>query len=230
MQISNERRVMGRGVSRGIAVGPVVCLFGTRRQFFRKRIAEADIRTEFEKLDVSISKATSVLEEELRRSATDTLPALSEILDTHKMILTDPTLRTTIRNNITAQLANAEWAVQCACDEIASRFADQGATHLNEKRLDLEDVCDRLLSSLGSGETELELPSVSIIAAKEISPSMFIKLASKGIVGMISESGGWTSHTSILAREWGIPAVTGLTNIFDNFRNGEKAACKWPFR
>lgn len=208
-------------MSRGIAIGTLVCLFGTRRQFFRRAVAEANIDIELDKFERSLADASARIDKEIEDVATNSVSAITEILQTHRLILTDPTLRSSIEENIRAGKMNAEWAVHTACELIAARFLEQSDPHLKEKRLDLEDVCDRVLACLGTAETELDLPSKSVIAAKEISPSMLINLAAKGIVGMISESGGWTSHTSILARELGIPAVTGLIDIFEQFENGK---------
>jgi len=219
----SEIRISGRAVSRGVATGTIVCLFGTRRQFFRRSLTESEIESEVARVEQALAESVAKIETELAAIKATTMSSLSAILQTHQLILTDPILGSGILNNVTSGRMNAEWATQTACDSQADGLSTHSDPHLAEKRLDVEDVCDRILSCLGTAEGKLDLSVDSIIAAREISPSMLLRLSEKGIVATISESGGWTSHTSILARELGIPSVTGIREIFDHFESGQHA-------
>lgn len=216
-----ETRHQGRAVSRGISVGTIVCLYGTRRQFFRRSIAETEIDGELSRLTTAFADAARKLDSDIEQAAGSTL---ADILQTHKYILLDPSFRSLSDTNVSDKRMNAEWAVQSALDSFGDKLASGDDAHIQEKRLDLNDVGDRILAGLGTSEISIELGNDTIIAARELSPAMFMRLAEQGIVGVISESGGWTSHTSILTRELGIPAITGMTDLFDTFKNGMRVS------
>src|SRR5262249_52534393 len=84
------------------------------------------------------------------------------------------------------------------------------------------DVTDRLLTALGGGhQAKGKLNHQSVIVARELNPSTLIELASSEVCGIITEHGGWTSHTYILARELGIPAVTGIRSALRRLTTGD---------
>ncbi len=130
-------------------------------------------------------------------------------------MLADSSLQTKIEQYITDHSVNAEWAVRKVTYDYVSRFKEIPDTHLREKYIDLEDVADRILLALGGGQQPLKLDSDSIIAGKDLKPSTLVELSQTPPVGLLSKNGGWTSHTYILARELGIPALTGIKNLDD---------------
>ena len=96
--------------------------------------------------------------------------------------------------------------------------------YIRERYVDLEDVAERLLTALGGGNySRQHLEKNSIIVAKSLKPSTLIELAENQLQAVITENGGWTSHTFILARELNLPAVTGVKGIFRRVKSGEKA-------
>jgi phosphotransferase system enzyme I (PtsI) len=163
----------------------------------------------------------AAIEDDIARSQKVVRSAASEILDSHLLILDDPTIRTQVIEKIGTDQINTESAVYDVFEEIASRFRANPDQALRERSLDVEDVCERLLSAL-MPEAEAFVPAPdSVLIAKEIRPSSLLEIVDSGVVALAAENGGWTSHTSILAREANIPAVTGIAKIGKRIRDGQ---------
>ncbi|MGH9947334.1 MAG: phosphoenolpyruvate--protein phosphotransferase, partial [Pyrinomonadaceae bacterium] len=224
MTSRGEIIVKGRAVSRGVAVGNIVCLYGTKRQFVRRTVDERDVAKELERFEKAQADSGESIAKAIAAARQDQNKAASEILLTHKTILDDPSIRQRIIGSISRDKTSAEWAVFEVFQDAAAKLRDQSDETQKEKHLDFEDVCEHLLVSLGAAKESIPLPPGSIVAATEVSPAMFLDLAVQGIRGLIAESGGWTSHTSILAREAKIPAITGIRNILETFGEGESVA------
>lgn len=152
----------------------------------------------------------------------DSRDAAVNIFEAHRYILEDPGLHEKIESHIRKNHVNAEWAVSSVTDGYISTYKTLPDEHLREKYIDLEDVADRLLAALGGGgAANLRLPPGSIIVAHEVKPSTLVELTESNPLAIVTESGGWTSHTFILAREMGIPAVTGARGIMRRVKTGD---------
>jgi phosphotransferase system enzyme I (PtsI) len=219
--ILNEIHIKCRAVSRGIAIGTAVCLYGTRKQFLRRKVSSDGVKSEIDRLDAAFGSARAAIEDDIARAKRDARNAASDILDSHLLILDDPTIRTKVVEIIETDRVNVESAVHEVLEEFASRFRANPDQVLREKSIDIEDVCDRLLTALIPEAQTVELGPNSILIAKEIRPSSLLEILDRGVVGLAAESGGWTSHTSILAREAKIPAVTGIAKIGKRIRDGQ---------
>ncbi len=218
-----EITIQGRAVSRGVAVGQVVCLYGNRRQFYRKEISENEIADEVARLNAALDAARTAIEFELDRLESDSQAMVAEILEIQSMILTDPSIAERSAAIVQQQSANAEWAIHKVFQEVSESILNNSDNHLREKKLDIDDVCDRVLAELGALRDMPSLGPNSIVAALELRPSVFLELTRGGCNGIVTETGGWTSHTSILARESKIPAVTGFSGLFETVHNGQIA-------
>ncbi|PYS86095.1 MAG: phosphoenolpyruvate--protein phosphotransferase [Acidobacteria bacterium] len=216
-----ETRIQGRAVSRGIAFGKIVCVFGNRRHFVRRTIDESDLETEMAGVKAALESARASLRSDIQKTLSRQKSSTSEILESHLLILGDPTLESRIVNRIDGDRINAESAILSVFDEISSGFRSSTEDSLREKALDIDDVCERLLDAFGPEQVELTFPANTIVAAKEIKPSTLLEFAESGVSGFIAELGGWTSHTSILARESQIPAITGISKIGTKFFDGQ---------
>ncbi len=217
MNIGNEFRIQGRAVSRGIAIGRVVCLHGSKRQFFRLDLSENQIDTEINRLEIAFNLAVSQLIKIVKvQNETQ-----SKIFETHRLILEDLTLIEKIKLIITDQKVNAEWAIKQVTESYLSIYKSFKDEHLKERQNDFEDVMERLLISLGGGETHISLEKDSIIVAKDVKPSTLVELSKFNLKGIITEKGGWTSHTYILAREQLLPAITSAKSIRRQLKTGD---------
>jgi phosphotransferase system enzyme I (PtsI) len=137
-------------------------------------------------------------------------------------MLEDKSLLSKIENFIKDKKTNAEWAVKLVTDNFITDYKTIADGHLRERYIDLEDVSERLQTALGGGvESIIQLEKNSIIVAKDVKPSTLIELTDTQPRAIITERGGWTSHTFILARELNLPAVTGLKGILRRVQTGD---------
>lgn len=209
---TGEIRLMGLPVARGIAIGKIVPLHGQKRQYFRAAIDESSVLSEIQKLDLAFKISLGQLTRLLRSISSS--KARTDIISAHISILDDRSFRNRIEELIQREKVNAEWAVSSIGDEYVSRFKTIPDEHMRERYVDIQDVVDRVLSSFAKSSGSLrQIPKGVIIAASELSPSTIVDLGSGRIAGCLTEHGGWTSHSFILARELGLPAVTGVRNL-----------------
>ncbi len=220
----SEARFLAKSVSRGIAIGRVVCLHGTNRQYFRIDVPGSGVENEVARLRFAFASAIRRLSRLSESTDKKNTNAGHGIFEAHRAILADPGLQGKIEEKIREERVNAEWAVKLVSDEYFARFKAIPDEHFRDRLVDLEDVVERVLVGLGSGDREsLRLEPGSIIAAKDLRPSTIIELQWQQPAALITEHGGWTSHTFILARELNIPAVTGLKKILRRLNTGDTA-------
>ena len=220
---NSEHRMPGSSVSRGIAIGRAVCLHGRGRQFFRTALAKNQIDKEVRRFRAALRLANRQLAELIRRSASDFSDNSLGILEFHRAILADEGFTGAIGQKISAQKVNAEWAVKLVTDEHLAEYKNITDERLRERAIDLEDVAERILSALGGGRqrTDAMAPN-SVVVARELNPSTLIELVKNSPCAIVTEHGGWTSHTYILARELGIPAVTGIGGALRRIKSGDE--------
>lgn len=217
-----EIRLRARAVSRGVAIGRIVCLYGSNRQFYRTGLADADVPKELERLRTAMIAAKRQLATIVNRTTGSIADSGPDIFDSHRAILEDPSLQSTIEAEIVDQKVNAEWAIKFVTDDYVGRYKAIEDEHLRDRYIDVEDVSDRILGALG-GQPEFRLPfdKDSIIAAKELKPSTLVELSENAPMAFITENGGWTSHSFILAREMKRPAVTGVKQVLRRMKTGD---------
>jgi phosphotransferase system enzyme I (PtsI) len=210
----HEIRIKGRAVSRGIGIGKAVCLFGTRKQFFRREISASEISIEVARFDAAAERAHEALNLDIATARTGAGERVSELLEGHLVILQDPGLQARIIKSISHDLMGCEWAIQHSFDQYADALTKTVDPHLREKSQDLEDVAERLFSELEGRSAPEELGPGSVLVTSELRASTLLQLRDAALAGIVTEHGGWTSHSSILAREFGIPCVTGISHLF----------------
>jgi phosphotransferase system enzyme I (PtsI) len=152
------------------------------------------------------------LQQSLATSASkDTPQELSAIMDVHLMLLQDETLADGVRHFIEERHYNAEWAVSAQLEVIAAQFDEMHDAYMRERKGDLEQVTERLLAHL-MGTALAASPSKTnheslILVAHDLSPADMIRFKGDVFSGFVTDVGGKTSHTAIVARSRGIPAV-----------------------
>lgn len=216
---NGEIRLKARAVSRGVAVGKIVCLHGKKRQFYRASLHSNQIERELRRFRAAVRLAKRQLKKLAAEKASETQ---ASIFETHALIIEDKSLLEKIESAIKENKINAEWAVKTVTDRYISIYKDIADEHLRERYVDLEDVAERLLSALGGGvRIPLKLGKDSIIVAGEIKPSTLVELSEGDLKAVVAENGGWTSHSFIIARELSLPAVTGMKGILRRVETGE---------
>jgi phosphotransferase system enzyme I (PtsI) len=214
----SEIKIKARAVSRGIAVGRAVCLFGRKRQFCRLEIGKDSVAREVRRFNAALRLA----KRQIRQLSANGDRSRSGIFDTHLLILDDRSFIEKVETEISDRRVNAEWAVKTVTEGYITGQKAAADPHIREKYIDLEDITDRILTALGGGRKAAPVIERSaVVVARELRPSTLIELADSEPSAVITENGGWTSHTFILARELGIPAVTGVRGVLRSIRNGD---------
>ncbi len=216
----SEIRLKARAMSRGVAIGRVVCLHGNTRQFFRIDIEDSAVEQETRRARAAFRLASRQLNKLQTTARTGSVPA---ILDAQRSMIEDSSLLEKVETAITEQKVNAEWAVKVVTDAYVAQYKAIADEHLRDRYIDVEDVAERLLNALGGGERSTPLAKDSIIVAQELMPSTLAEQTGSHPTAVITEHGGWTSHTFILARELNLPAVTGVRKILRRVNTGDAA-------
>lgn len=219
---NGETAIKGRAVSRGVGIGKALGLYGRKRQFYRIKLEKSKIEPELRRFRAAIRLAKLQLNKIKNQSNQTDGDSRANIFETHLMFLEDKSLLEKIENVIRQQKVNSEWAVKVVTDRYIADYKAIADDHLRERYIDLEDVAERILTALGGGrKANIRLEKNTVILAREVKPSTLIELLESKPKAIITENGGWTSHTFILARELNLPAVTGIKGILRRVKSGE---------
>jgi len=203
----------GEGASRGIAIGPAH-LLAAKVTVAERRILQRDRAAEVVRLEEGIIGADEQLERLQRRLADGGTPG-ADLVQAHRSILHSHEIVGESRRLILEEGLAAEWAVTRALDEIRAVFLRLQDPYFRERGGDFEAVGERLLRTLlGLPEprTESAAPG-SIAVGVELSPLDPFHLQAAGVVGIVTENGGGTSHTAIVARALELPYVIGVKQL-----------------
>lgn len=213
--------LQGMGVSGGIAIGRAVYIETRGPEVYRLHISEDQVEGEVARLREGAEHARNELKRIRARAEEDLGNDLAAIFDAHILLLSDANFLGRIEERIRTHHVNAEWAVAKTAEELDDRFAHIDDTYLRERSEDLTDVGRHLLRSLqGIAHHDLsELPNDIVIVADDLTPSDAIRLGRERVIGFAVETGGRTSHTTIIARSLNIPAVAGLVGIMGLLRD-----------
>lgn len=160
---------------------------------------------------------------ELDRLQASTDAAARDILAAHRLMLDDPDLQAQVLAAIAAGQA-AEAAVQAAVEQFAAALAALADPYLRERAADVRDVGRRLLAALAGTHVGLRLEQPAVVVAGDLAPTDTMGMDRRLLLGIVTEQGGPTSHTCILARAWGIPAVVAAPGVLDQAADGMTVA------
>jgi phosphotransferase system enzyme I (PtsI) len=205
----------GMGVSSGVAIGRVLIVETREPDVFRMPLLDDQVAAEITRLEEAVAHARLELEKTRSEAGDDLGGELAGIFDAHLLFLADDKFVGRIQERIRTNKVNAEWAVHKTAEDLNQRFAQMDNAYLRERGADLLDVTRHLLRSLrGTSRCfGAELPRDVIVVADDLTPSDAIRLGREHVMGFAIESGGRTSHTTIIARSLNLPAVSGLTGI-----------------
>src|SRR5215831_585446 len=224
---SRDVKLQGVAASPGVAVGRVLRLDERgRHQFYYIGVSAAQARMEVRRLREAVQEARAQLKEIRVRLAEELGYEHSFILDAHLLMLEDARLIEELEHDIRSRRVNAEWAVRSVTDRAIQAYRQVNDPYLRERTSDLEDVMTRLLTIL-SGHDQFDLSKLDqdvIIVAKNIWPSTVAELDFKHVLGFATDAGGLTSHSAIIARSLGIPAVVGLHKVTRLAKTGNSIA------
>lgn len=214
-------QVFGLPVSRGVAIGRAVLVASSRVDVAHYFIDEERVESEVMRLRAArdaVATELSTLQRDLPLEA----PAeLSALLDVHLMLLHDDTLTGATKQWIHERHYNAEWALSAQLEVLARQFDEMEDEYLRERKADLEQVVERLLRAMARGPASSFAPAPGVrprdfagedplvLVANDIAPADMLQFKRSVFTGFITDVGGKTSHTAIVARSMDIPAVVG---------------------
>lgn len=220
--------MQGQGVVKGYAIGRAAIMSAAALEVAHYRIQDEDIETECGRLQHAIAQAGQEL-----KTVIDTLPAdapreVGPLLDVHRLLLEDPLLYEQACELIRERHYNAEWALTTQGQILSEQFAVMEDEYLRERSADIRQVIERVLRVL-SGSTSLltNLDTVGasddplIVVARDISPADMLRLRGGRFAAFLTDLGGPTSHTAIVARSMNVPAVVGLGHVRGLVRDGD---------
>jgi len=224
--------IHGLAVARGIAIGRAVLVASSRVDVAHYFIKPDQVDGEIDRL----KRAKEVVYQEVQRLQLalpkDAPTELAALLDVHLMLLQDELLAEGVAHWISERLYNAEWALTSQLDVVARQFDEMEDLYLRERKADLEQVVERVLRQLKGAPTGVPQPAVRrpgsqrqqdllledtedvplVLVAHDLSPADMLQFKQSVFAGFVTDVGGKTSHTAIVARSLDIPAVVGARN------------------
>ena len=209
-------QLFGLPVSKGIAIGRAVLVASSRIDVAHYYVGADAVEAEIDRLRVARDAVAAGLAAMKNDLPTEAPAELSALLDVHLMLLHDESLTGATKQWIRERHYNAEWALSAQLEVLARQFDEMEDEYLRERKADLEQVVERLLGVLARGE-EGALPIVApesggdplVLVANDISPADMLQWKGGVFLGFVTDVGGKTSHTAIVARSMDIPAVVG---------------------
>ncbi|MDX9753997.1 MAG: phosphoenolpyruvate--protein phosphotransferase, partial [bacterium] len=208
-------KLTGLGVSTGVAIGHVRLYHVSTMEVGESVLLENAVEPEIQRFENAIDITRNQIEElgkRVRERGED--KALGEILTMHLLLLEDRMIVERGKDLIRQNRYGAEYALSCVLKEAQLRYADLPDL-FKERFKDVEDICRRLMDNLRGIHTQSleEMEEEAVIVAKDLSPSDTASMRRDKVLGFVTEAGGKTSHTAILARALEIPAVIGVRGI-----------------
>jgi phosphoenolpyruvate-protein phosphotransferase (PTS system enzyme I) len=218
-----EHVFQGMAVAPGIAEGKVLLHFQEEESIPFRDLIDEELDTEASRFEGALLATRKEIMELQERLSETTGAGDASIFDAHLLVLEDPSLIDEVLKGIRIGKHNAEFAFQSVTHRFAKNLASIDDPYLRERAVDLEDVSRRVIRHLlgKSGQRLTGHDRNHIIVADELTPSDTATLNRDNVAGFITEKGSRTSHTAIMARALGIPAVVGLEKICSNLANGD---------
>lgn len=221
--------IHGLAVARGIAIGKAVLVASSRVDVAHYFIKPAQVEEELARITQARSAVMAEVQRLHQSVPKDAPPELPALLEVHMMLLQDEMLADGVKHWVTDRLYNAEWALTSQLEVVARQFDDMEDAYLRERKGDLEQVVERLLRHMKGLPTSLPQPTGRkpssawqqdpllddshdaplVLVAHDLSPADMLQFKQSVFTGFVTDVGGKTSHTAIVARSLDIPAVVG---------------------
>jgi phosphotransferase system enzyme I (PtsI) len=211
--------LQGIPVSRGITIGRAHLLRPAAMDVKHYLVAQEQVEAEVARLQQAIARVHLDLQSIWAELPSDAPTELGAFLDVHALILSDPMLSEAPLDIIRARHYNAEWALVTQVDVLSAQFDEIEDEYLRERKADIQQVAERVLKLLTGTAHQLpralgvdEQNANMIVVARDISPADMMQFRDIAFTGFVTDEGGTNSHTAIVSRSLGIPAVVGLGN------------------
>ena len=220
----------GLGVSGGIAIGHAHLVTNTSLEVDHYQIPEEFIAREVKRFDKAVKLVRAeldALEADIKLTQRgDASADMAAFVTVHRMILEDPSFTETPRDVIARESCNAEWALKLQLDDLLAQFADVQDEYLRERKTDVRQVAERIVAALSGQDGAVpeklrERAEDTILVAHDLSPADVILFKDHQVAAFVTDVGGSTSHTAILARSLAIPAIVALHTARELVREDE---------
>lgn len=212
----------GKSVYRGIASGPIAVLRNQDGQIKQRVIKDAE--AEIERVKAAGIQAGEQLRKLYDKALEEAGECAAAVFEAHQMLLEDEGYLESIYDTIRTKRVNAACAVQATGDGFAEKFDAMDDDYMRARAADVRDISNRLAGILeGHGEKEPVVAEPSIIVADDLSPGETMQIGREKILGFVTVHGSENSHTAILARTMGIPALVGVPLDLEELHTGMSA-------
>jgi phosphotransferase system enzyme I (PtsI) len=219
-----EIRFQGVGVSPGLARGTIHVIRDDGDEVTKHRIQPGDIAREIGRFETALIQTRAQILEMQERIAESIGAKDAGIFDAHLLVVEDRTLIDEVLRKLEADLCNVEFVFQEVATHYAETLSKIDDPYLRERALDIQDVTRRVIRNLmGRGpKSFLALTEPHILVAHNITPSDTATMNREYVLGLATDLGSRTSHTAIMSRSLGIPAVVGLHDATDKLESGQQ--------
>lgn len=214
----------GAGVSDGISIGNAFLLSRELPDITPQTLPAEEIEREVERFVAAVKAARRQLRKIREQIPADAPIEAASFIDAHTLILEDKMIAEVPIEIIRSQHLNAEWALKVQSDQLSEIFEQMEDPYLRNKKTDVRQVVERVLRQLlnRTSEEDDRLDPGEIVVATDLTPADTVVLKNKRINAFVTTLGGPISHTAILARSLGIPAIVGVHNATVYVRGGEQ--------
>lgn len=197
--------IQGKAIFGGIAIGPIS--FFAKEQKQVKRTKVEDTEAEIARYEAALATAIEQLGALYEKALKEVGESEAQIFEVHQMMLEDDDYNDSVKNIISSQGLNAEFAVATTGDNFSTMFAAMDDEYFQARAVDVKDISERIINILmGIGEAKVS-DEPSIIVAEDLAPSETVQMDKSKLLGFVTRLGSSNSHTAILARTMNIPAL-----------------------
>jgi phosphotransferase system enzyme I (PtsI) len=225
-QTRGEKLFRGIAVSAGICRGKILVLHRARHVIAKRELSGEEITAEVGRFEKSLVLTRQQISEVQRKVVENMGTKEGDIFEAHLLMLEDRMLVDEVIRSIREQKVNAEHAFHAVSERYTAALAGVDDEYLRERADDMRDLTARVLDNLLDVRDESDLRHITepcILVSRDLSPSTTAQLDKKMVLGFATDIGGKTSHTAIMARSMGIPAVVGLKTASEEFDTGDYA-------
>ncbi len=200
--------VQGKAIFSGVVIGKI-SVYGSSRQTVKRRHIE-DVEHEIERYKEATKEAVAELSALYDKAVKEVGEMNAQLFEVHAMMLRDEDYNDSVENMIRTQKVNAEYAVACTRDNFATMFETMEDEYFKARSVDVKDISERVIAALMNVKATNDVEAPSIVVAAELTPSETIQMDKNMILAFVTKFGSGNSHTAILARSMGIPALTNV--------------------
>ncbi len=219
-----ERSLRGVAASAGVCQGRVFVISQEERKLSDEKISKDQAKQEIERFERAVVKTRSDLNEVQQKVMANLGAQEANIFEAHMMVLEDPVLMDAVVKRIEYDLHLADYAFDSVASEYIKALVAIDDDYLKERAADLKDITQRVIDNLQGIEQVLDFSQFEkpiIIISHDLTPSVTAQLDREKVIGFATDLGGRTSHSAIMARSMGIPAVTGLGRASTILKTGD---------